>query len=137
MAVEGVTGGGLRAPTSRHRVGVLLIVPMAMHPRGCMVFTALGGEPVRLIAVSEGEEVELTGLDGRHRSAEAAVSFTGRVLGLYAVEGTVAFAELRYAGSEQQVRRRRGVDGRLHPVSPSRVGGLRPPPPVAPGDVSR
>ncbi|MGY2078503.1 hypothetical protein [Modestobacter sp. SYSU DS0657] len=56
---------------------------------------ALGGDRIRLLAVGGGEEVELAELDGRHWSAEAAVSFTGRVLGLYAVEGTVAFSGLR------------------------------------------
>ncbi|WP_246080930.1 glycoside hydrolase family 43 protein [Modestobacter altitudinis] len=62
---------------------------------------ALGGDRIRLTAVSGEDEVQLTDLDGRHWTAEAAVSFTGRVLGLYAVDGTVTFAGLRYAGSEQ------------------------------------
>ena len=34
------------------------------------------------------------------RSFEVANSFTGRVFGLYAVEGTVTFAELRYSGTD-------------------------------------
>ena len=34
------------------------------------------------------------------RSFEVANSFTGRVFGLYAVEDTVTFSELRYPGTD-------------------------------------
>jgi len=43
---------------------------------------------------------ELARLDGRYLSQETAASFTGRVLGLYAVSGEVSFAEFRYEGIE-------------------------------------
>ena len=69
--------------------------PTGLEPR------ALGGDRIRLVAVGGGEQVEMTELDGRHWSAEAAVSFTGRVVGLYAVDGTVTFADFRYTGTEQ------------------------------------
>lgn len=36
--------------------------------------------------------VELARIDGRSLSAETAASFTGRVIGLYATAGTVAFS---------------------------------------------
>ena len=42
----------------------------------------------------------LADVDGRYLSAETAASFTGRVVGLYATTGRVAFAGLRYRGSE-------------------------------------
>ena len=42
----------------------------------------------------------LAEFDGRYWSFEVAKSFTGRVFGLYAVEGTVTFAELRYSGTD-------------------------------------
>jgi xylan 1,4-beta-xylosidase len=79
---------------------VSLRMDMTPPPTG---FTpeALGGDRIRLVAFSGEETAELAELDGRHWSAEAAVSFTGRVLGLYAVEGTVTFAELRYTGCEE------------------------------------
>jgi hypothetical protein len=43
---------------------------------------------------------ELARLDGRYLSQETAASFTGRVLGLYAVTGEVTFANFRYDGIE-------------------------------------
>ena len=61
---------------------------------------ALGGDRIRLVAAAGSQEVLLTELDGRFWTAESCTSFTGRVLGLYAVEGTVAFADWRYRGSE-------------------------------------
>jgi len=79
---------------------VELRMEMSLPPAGFDP-EALGADRIRLIAATEGDEVELVELDGRHWTAEAAVSFTGRVIGLYAVDGTVAFAEFRYTGSEQ------------------------------------
>jgi beta-xylosidase len=46
---------------------------------------------VTLWAEAGGEKVELARVDGRGLSAETAASFTGRVIGLYATAGTVAF----------------------------------------------
>ena len=42
----------------------------------------------------------LAEFDGRYWSFEVANSFTGRVFGLYAVEDTVTFSELRYPGTD-------------------------------------
>jgi beta-xylosidase len=55
---------------------------------------------VRLQASAGGKTVTLAEVDGRYLSAETAASFTGRVAGLYATTGRVAFAGLRYRGSE-------------------------------------
>lgn len=55
---------------------------------------------ITLRASAAGEEVLLGEVDGRYLSAEAAASFTGRIYGLYAAEGTVAFRDLEYTGSE-------------------------------------
>jgi beta-xylosidase len=44
--------------------------------------------------------VELAGLDGRYLSAETSTSFTGRVAGMYATEGAVAFERFRYDGRD-------------------------------------
>ena len=51
--------------------------------------------------VRRGDRVELARVDGRYLSQETAASFTGRVIGLYAVSGSVGFSDFRY----------RGVDG--------------------------
>lgn len=60
----------------------------------------LGGERIRLSASSGDQQVLLTKLDGRYWSGEVCVSFTGRLIGLFSEEGTVAFSEWRYRGWE-------------------------------------
>ena len=72
---------------------------------------SLGGDRIRLVARAGGEEVLLTELDGRFWTAETCTSFTGRVLGLYATEGTVRFADYRYRGSESGDQHRPGEVG--------------------------
>jgi beta-xylosidase len=62
--------------------------------------SACQGGTVRLIAAGGGREVVLAEFDGRYWSFEVANSFTGRVFGLYATEGTVSFADLRYSGTD-------------------------------------
>jgi hypothetical protein len=61
---------------------------------------AAGGGTVRLIATGDGRAAVLAEFDGRYWSFEVAKSFTGRVFGLYAVEGTVIFSELGYRGTD-------------------------------------
>ncbi|GLY29138.1 glycoside hydrolase family 43 protein [Kineosporia sp. NBRC 101731] len=55
---------------------------------------------VELWAEAGGEQVRLARVDGRYLSAETAASFTGRVIGLYATEGTVTFDGYRATGSD-------------------------------------
>jgi beta-xylosidase len=62
---------------------------------------ALGGDRITLSASTTGEATVLATLDGRYWTAETAASFTGRVVGAYVVEGTVAVTSFRYQGSEQ------------------------------------
>ena len=57
---------------------------------------AMGGDRIRLLAGG----ALVAELDGRYWTAETCTSFTGRVIGLYASEGTVSFAGFRYRGSE-------------------------------------
>jgi beta-xylosidase len=59
---------------------------------------AMGGDRIRLFA----GDTLVTELDGRYWTAETTASFTGRVIGLYAEEGTVTFADFRYRGSERE-----------------------------------
>jgi xylan 1,4-beta-xylosidase len=58
---------------------------------------ALGGDRIRLVAGG----TLLAELDGRYWTAETCASFTGRVIGLYASDGTVTFADYNYRGSER------------------------------------
>jgi beta-xylosidase len=61
---------------------------------------AMGGDRIELIAAAGGEDHLLTELDGRYWTAETTASFTGRVVGIFATEGTVAFADYRYRGGD-------------------------------------
>ena len=62
----------------------------------------MGGDRIRLVASPRrgGEDVLLTELDGRFWTAEVTASFTGRVVGLFATEGTVTFARFHAEGSD-------------------------------------
>jgi len=65
-------------------------------PPATFKFAAMGGDRIRLLAAG----TLVAELDGRYWTAETCASFTGRVIGLYASEGTVSFADFRYLGSE-------------------------------------
>ena len=58
---------------------------------------AMGGDRIRLLAAG----ALVAELDGRYWTAETCASFTGRVIGLYASQGTVSFAGFRYRGTEE------------------------------------
>lgn len=72
---------------------VELRIETAPAPVG-LTSEAMGGDRIRLLA---GDRL-LVELDGRYWTAETCASFTGRVVGLYAAGGAVAFADFRYAG---------------------------------------
>jgi xylan 1,4-beta-xylosidase len=59
--------------------------------------TTNGPDDVRLTAVVDGTAHELTRFDGRYLSTEVAGGFTGRVVGLRALDGVVDITEVRYA----------------------------------------
>ncbi len=69
----------------------------SVRPSGMLVMTS---DLVRLIVRQGDREELLAEVDGRALSAETAASFTGRVLGLFAVSGEVVFDGWRYVGSE-------------------------------------
>ncbi|WP_225232207.1 glycoside hydrolase family 43 protein [Klenkia terrae] len=70
-------------------------------PPGGFVPAAVGGGVVRMLAAwADADPVLLAEFDGRYWSYEVAKSFTGRVWGLFAVDGTVSFTDLRYRGSD-------------------------------------
>jgi beta-xylosidase len=74
---------------------VELRIELERPPNG-FVPAAAGGGTVRLVA---GDAV-LAEFDGRYWSFEVAKSFTGRVLGVYAADGTVRFSDLHYRGTD-------------------------------------
>lgn len=70
------------------------------QPDSGLGFGHLSSDTIALQAVIDGETVTLAELDGRYLSAETAASFTGRVSGVYAAHGTVAFERFRSSGRE-------------------------------------
>jgi len=52
------------------------------------------------VETADGELHELARVDGRYLSQETAASFTGRVIGLYATQGEVAFTSFHYTGRD-------------------------------------
>lgn len=79
--------------------------PVTLHldciqPAGDAMVSKLTSDIVVLGVGSGADQVELARVDGRYLSQETAASFTGRVLCLYAVEGTVAFDSFRYTGRD-------------------------------------
>jgi xylan 1,4-beta-xylosidase len=71
-------------------------------PTGTQLLDFLTGDVVVLSvsSSSSAERIELGRVDGRYLSQETAASFTGRVIGLYAVNGEVSFSDFRYRGIE-------------------------------------
>lgn len=61
---------------------------------------ALNGDAVRLIAGDGATEVVVAELDGKLWSAEVCSSFTGRVIGLFAVDGEPTFRNWNYQGCD-------------------------------------
>jgi beta-xylosidase len=60
----------------------------------------VGCDLLHLSVHESGEWVDLAAVDGRYWSAEVAESFTGRVVGLYAVDGIVDVESLTYRGED-------------------------------------
>lgn len=73
-----------------------LVIESAVPATDAAAMAALqvGGDRIRLSAVAGGDTVVLAELDGRYWSFETTESFTGRVLGLFATNGTVHFSGL-------------------------------------------
>ncbi|MGY1602283.1 family 43 glycosylhydrolase [Geodermatophilus sp. SYSU D00815] len=59
---------------------------------------AVGADRIRLLA----GDVVLAELDGRYWTFEVSKSFTGRVVGMFATDGTMTFADFRYRGSDTE-----------------------------------
>jgi beta-xylosidase len=67
-------------------------------PAAAAMGEATSGDHIRLYA----GDTLVTELDGRYWTAETCASFTGRVTGMYASDGTVTFTGFRYSGCERK-----------------------------------
>ena len=70
-------------------------------PAGSDFSKLMTSDYVRFVARSGERETVLATVDGRYLSAETAASFTGRVIGVFAVSGRVTFDDYRYTGSNR------------------------------------
>jgi xylan 1,4-beta-xylosidase len=82
---------------TQHGAAVPLAGPSLTLRAEALAPTTGGPDDVRLSVVVDGTEHELTRFDGRYFSTEVAGGFTGRVVGLRALDGVVDVAEVRYA----------------------------------------
>jgi xylan 1,4-beta-xylosidase len=87
-------------------------------PTRGFISQAMGADRIRLSVISAGREQLLTELDGRYWTSETAASFTGRVIGMYATEGTVTFSSFRYRGGD-------GATSAAQRLPPVAQGGRR------------
>ncbi len=81
--------------------GDLVLSIRSRASSGDLARLEVGGDRIQLVAApahDRSAEVVLTELDGRYWAYETTESFTGRVLGLYAIDGTVAFSDVTYEG---------------------------------------
>lgn len=94
--------GGLRQEWSQPFDGAVLDLHIASRPpaghAGAIVSTS---DVFHLGATVDGERVELAQVDGRFLSSEVTESFTGRVIGVYALNGVVSFHRWIAEGDEE------------------------------------
>lgn len=64
-------------------------------------FGASTSDLIELAAIVDGQRTVLLELDGRYLSSEVAESFTGRVIGSFALDGEVAIDWFDYQGSDE------------------------------------
>ena len=99
---EGVRVRGLGSlPSLRTEYVTTLNTPVVVLGLHTSVPDGAAADTVTLSAAIPGQEpVTVAEFDGRFWSAECAASFTGRVVGVYAMNGTVAFRDFRYLGTD-------------------------------------
>ncbi|MCI2957056.1 glycoside hydrolase family 43 protein [Agromyces atrinae] len=91
--------GGIRQEWTRPFSGASVTLHLDVRPDET---PGIGGtsDTVVLGATIDGERIDLAEVDGRFLSSETTESFVGRVIGVYAVDGTVAVDRVAYEGSE-------------------------------------
>ena len=72
----------------------------SLKPEGATGFVSTS-DIFHLAATIDGERVDLGQIDGRFLSSETTESFTGRVIGLYAVTGDVSFQRWIAEGDDE------------------------------------
>ena len=82
--------GGLRQEWARPFPGGPVVLHLASRKPGGGGGMLPTSDVFRLAATIDGERIELAEIDGRFLSSEVTESFTGRVIGVYAVAGEVA-----------------------------------------------
>jgi hypothetical protein len=100
VTARAALAGFERAWSAEFPAGEVELRMELLRPPSGFVPAAAGGGTVRLAASGGGRDVVLAEFDGRYWSFEVATSFTGRVVGLYAVDGTVGFTGFRYRGTD-------------------------------------
>ena len=95
--------GGLRAgvdPPVRRAASLDLHID-SLQARRATAASSRTSDVFHLGATIDGERVELAEVDGRFLSSETTESFTGRVIGLYAVTGDVSFQRWIAEGDDE------------------------------------
>jgi hypothetical protein len=103
VTARAVVAGFDRAWATTLPLGDLELRIVTTPPPADFSAGAVGGDRIRLLARSatdSGAPVLLAELDGRHWCFETAKAFTGRVFGVYAVDGVVTVRSLSYRGAE-------------------------------------
>lgn len=102
LTARAALSGFIHEWTGRLAAGDVILSIRSRPPSADHKRLETGGDRIALVAAPAAEphdEVVLTELDGRYWSFETTESFTGRILGLYATAGTVAFTDVTYEGS--------------------------------------
>ncbi len=101
VTARAVVPGFERVETAELPSGSVELEISASRPEATDFLSMTTSDVIRLIARAGGAEHVLAEVDGRSLSAETACSFTGRVLGIFAVTGDVSFRDWRYQGSDE------------------------------------
>jgi xylan 1,4-beta-xylosidase len=101
VVARGVVAGIRQEWTCPAPAEVVTLHLECVPPSGSSMLDVLTSDIVVLsVSAADVDTREVARLDGRYLSQETAASFTGRVLGLYAVSGELTFSDVRYEGIE-------------------------------------
>lgn len=74
----------------------------AVPTQGGFTSGGMSCDTVRLGFTADGAETEVAVMDGRYLTSDTCASFTGRVWGMYAARGEVAFSAATYEGDDER-----------------------------------
>jgi xylan 1,4-beta-xylosidase len=95
------TMGDVRHVLGEHGADGDVELEIRMEPAPGSGWDPRGPDRVVASAVDNGRRTELGAIDGRYLSTEVAGGMTGRMLGVYCVEGSVRIESFEYSGSEE------------------------------------